>query len=218
MHNLYTVGHSTQEFESFLDLLKQHEIQAVADVRSGPYSKRFPWFNRESLKMELSKHSIQYVFLGEELGARRDEPCCYVGTRADYDLIAQTPLFKKGLGRIEQGLEKMRISLMCAEKDPIDCHRTILVARHAQSFTPVTHILNDGSLESHEELEARLLGRMKMGDNDLFLSYEDQLAKAYTRRGQEIAYNKTHEAEGDHEYSYRNKHHWIHAKISGEVF
>lgn len=200
MHKLYTVGHSTQEFESFLALLKQHNIQAVADVRSGPYSQRFPWFNREPLKKQLNKHNIQYVFLGEELGARRDEPCCYVGTRADYDLIAQTPLFKEGLDRIEQGLDKMRISLMCAEKDPIDCHRTILVARHAQSFTPVTHILNDGSLESHAQLEARLLGRMKMGDNDLFLSHEDQLTLAYKKRGEEIAYNKNHEDETNHEY------------------
>jgi uncharacterized protein (DUF488 family) len=200
MHKLYTVGHSTQEFESFLALLKQHDIQAVADVRSGPYSQRFPWFNREQLKNQLGKHNIQYVFLGEELGARRDEPCCYVGTRADYDLIAQTPLFKKGLDRIEQGLDKMRISLMCAEKDPIDCHRTILVARHAQAFTPVTHILNDGSLESHEQLEARLLERMKMGDNDLFLSHEEQLTLAYKRRGEEIAYNKDHEEETEHEY------------------
>ena len=94
----------------------------------------------------------------------------------------------------------MRISLMCAEKDPIDCHRTILVARHAQSFTPVTHILNDGSLESHAQLEARLLGRMKMGDNDLFLSHEDQLTLAYKKRGEEIAYNKNHEDETNHEY------------------
>jgi len=183
-----------------LDLLIKHRIQAIADVRSGPYSQRFPWFNRESLKKQLNKHKIQYVFLGEELGARRDEPCCYVGTRADYDLIAQTPLFKKGLDRIEQGLDKMRISLMCAEKDPIDCHRTILVARHAQSFTPVTHILNDGSLESHAELEARLLERMKMGDDDLFLSHEDQLNLAYKRRGEQIAYNRNPEDENDHEY------------------
>jgi len=200
MHKLYTVGHSTQEFESFLSLLKQHDIQAIADVRSSPYSQRFPQFNREQLKNHLNQHNIQYVFLGEELGARRDEPCCYVGTRADYDLIAHTSLFKKGLNRIQQGLGRMRISLMCAEKDPMDCHRTILVSRHAQLFTPVTHILNDGSLESHTELETRLLERMKMGDNDFFLSNEEQLALAYKRRGEEIAYNKEREMESDHEY------------------
>jgi uncharacterized protein (DUF488 family) len=199
-YKLYTVGHSTQEFESFLNLLRQHEIKAVADVRSGPYSQRFPWFNRERLRDGLGAHGIQYVFLGEELGARRDEPCCYVGTRADYDLISQTPLFKEGLNRIEQGLANMRISLMCAEKDPIDCHRTILVARHAQAFTEVKHILNDGRLETHSELEERLMRRMGLSDNDLFLSRESQLALAYKRRGEEIAYRKNEEEAVQHEH------------------
>ena len=157
MNKLYTVGHSTQELDAFIGLLKQHAIEAVADVRSGPYSQRFPWFNRERLMESLKQSGIQYVFLGEELGARRDEPCCYVGDRADYELIAECELFQKGLERVRQGLEQMRVALMCAEKDPMDCHRTILVARHAQKFTEVEHILNDGSIETHGELEARLL-------------------------------------------------------------
>ena len=190
MKKLYTIGHSTQEFDSFLNLLKQHEIQAVADVRSGPYSKRFPWFNREALDETLKEHGIKYVFLGEEFGARRDEPCCYCGTRADYALIAKAPLFKQGLERLEQGLQKMRISLMCAEQDPIDCHRTILVARYAQEFSDVNHILRSGELESHQELEQRLLKKMGMKDDDLFVSREDQLLRAYKLRGEEIAFDK----------------------------
>lgn len=200
MHKLYTVGHSTQELESFLGLLRQHRIDAIADVRSGPYSQRFPWFNREQLNKALERAGIKYVFLGEELGARRDEPCCYVGNRADYELIAQSDLFKNGLERIRQGLESMRVSLMCAEKDPLDCHRTVLVARHAQKFTEVDHIHIDGSIETHSELEARMLSKMGMGDEDLFMSREDQLALAYKRRGEEIAY-KRDEAEGpDYEH------------------
>lgn len=193
MNELYTIGHSTQEFEPFLDLLKNYDIQAVADVRSSPYSKMFPWFSRDEVKRRLAEHNIYYVFLGEELGARRDEPCCYIGSRADYDLISKTPLFEKGLERIKRGLNKMRISLMCAEKDPIDCHRTILVARHAQAFAPVTHILIDGSLESHAELEDRLVGRMGRSDSDLFLSDNDLLALAYKQRGEEIAYKRIQE-------------------------
>lgn len=195
MNDLYTVGHSTQGFEPFLALLQKHGIQAVADVRSSPYSKMFPWFSKDEVKRRLSEHKIHYVFLGEELGARRDEPCCYVGARADYDLISKTPLFKKGLERIERGLNKMRISLMCAEKDPIDCHRTILVARHAQAFTPVTHILIDGTLESHAELEGRLVSRMGRSDSDLFFSEEELLALAYKQRGEEIAYKRNQENE-----------------------
>lgn len=200
MHKLYTVGHSTQELESFLELLRQHDIEAIADVRSGPYSQRFPWFNREQLKEALERAGIKYVFLGEELGARRDEPCCYIGNRADYELIAQSDLFKNGLERIRQGLESMRVSLMCAEKDPLDCHRTLLVARHAQKFTEVDHIHIDGSIETHSELEARMLSKIGMGDEDLFLSHEDQLAIAYKRRGEEIAYKRDEPERLDYEH------------------
>lgn len=200
MHKLYTVGHSTQELESFLELLRRHKIDAIADVRSGPYSQRFPWFNREQLKEALERAGIKYVFLGEELGARRDEPCCYIGNRADYELIAQSDLFKNGLERIRQGLESMRVSLMCAEKDPLDCHRTLLVARHAQKFTEVDHIHIDGSIETHSELEARMLSKIGMGDEDLFLSHEDQLAIAYKRRGEEIAYKRDEPERLDYEH------------------
>ena len=192
MHKLYTVGHSTQELDPFLGLLRQHGIEAVADVRSGPYSQRFPWFNRERLAESLKNAGIHYVFLGEELGARRDESCCYVGERADYEMIAKCKAFQEGLDRVMKGLANMRISLMCAEKDPMDCHRTILVARHALAFTEVVHILNDGTLETHDELEARMLKMMGMGADDLFLGREEQLALAYQKRGQQIAYKKNH--------------------------
>lgn len=128
------------------------------------------------------------------------EPCCYIGNRADYELIAQSDLFKNGLERIRQGLESMRVSLMCAEKDPLDCHRTLLVARHAQKFTEVDHIHIDGSIETHAELEARMLSKIGMGDEDLFLSHEDQLAIAYKRRGEEIAYKRDEPERLDYEH------------------
>lgn len=190
MHKLYTIGHSTQELESFLKLLRQHRIEAIADVRSGPYSQRFPWFNRERLKDALEQNGIKYVFLGQEFGARRDEPCCYIDNRADYELIAQSEMFQKGLERLKQGLESMTVALMCAEKDPLDCHRTVLVARHAQQLTEVKHILIEGSIETHSELEARMLDKLGMTADDLFLSQEEQLALAYKRRGEEIAYRR----------------------------
>lgn len=190
MHKLYTIGHSTQELESFLKLLRQHRIEAIADVRSGPYSQRFPWFNRERLKDALEQNGIKYVFLGQEFGARRDEPCCYINNRADYELIAQSEMFQKGLERLKQGLESMTVALMCAEKDPLDCHRTVLVARHAQQLTEVEHILIEGSIETHAELEARMFDKMGMTADDLFLSQEEQLAMAYKRRGEEIAYRR----------------------------
>src|SRR5436190_21528851 len=109
---VFTIGHSNLEFGKFVTLLKQHGIQAVADVRSSPYSQFNPQFNREPLQRALREQGISYVFLGEELGARRSEPECYVSGRADYSLIARTPAFFRGLERITQGAAKMRIAMM----------------------------------------------------------------------------------------------------------
>lgn len=92
-HPVFTVGHSNLEFAKFVALLKQHRTQAVADVRSSPYSQYNPQFNRESLQCALREHDISYAFPGEELGARRSEPECYVNGRADYVLIAKTAAF-----------------------------------------------------------------------------------------------------------------------------
>ena len=125
---VFTIGHSNLEVAKFVALLKQHGIQAVADVRSSPYSQYNPQFNRESLQRALREQGISYVILGEELVARRSEPECYVNGRADYSLIAQTPAFSRGLDRISQGAAKMLVAMMCAEKDPLDCHRCILVS------------------------------------------------------------------------------------------
>jgi uncharacterized protein (DUF488 family) len=184
---LFTIGHSTHVFPRFLALLQQHGIEIVTDVRSRPFS-RLPWFSRPSLEKELKDNGIRYVFLGLELGARRDERECYIGARADYDRIAQLPLFQKGLERLNVGIAKARIALMCAEKDPLDCHRTILVCRYAKEYSDVFHIHADGKLESHEKAEARLLARYHEDAYDLFRSRIDQLNEAYKRRGEEISY------------------------------
>ena len=134
--------------------------------------------------------SIGYVFLGRELGARREEPEVYVDGKVSFDLAAASPLFTSGLARLQKGLSKHRIALLCAEKDPLDCHRMILVARHAARFAEAIHILADGTLETHEKAERRLLERYEWREPDLFLSQENQLARAYARRGEEIAWSE----------------------------
>ena len=188
MNPLFTVGHSAHSIEAFLQLLLQHQIQAIADVRSHPYSRHFPCFSKEPLELSLKSAGIHYVFLGRELGARRDECECYIENAVSYDLVAATSAFAKGLERLQEGLLKYRIALLCAEKDPLDCHRTILIARHAARFAQVIHILADGSLEPHQEAEDRLLRRFERNDADLFASHEIRLAEAYARRGREIAW------------------------------
>jgi uncharacterized protein (DUF488 family) len=193
---LLTIGHSDHAVGVFIDLLRQHGVTALTDVRSSPYSGRYPQFNREALAAEVERAGIRYVFLGAELGARRSEPECYQDGKARYQLIARSGLFAQGLDRVRQGTEKYRIALMCAEKDPLTCHRAILVCRHLRdSLSPIQHIREDGRLESHEELEARLLAAAGLSEGDLFRSRAELLDEAYDWQGDRIAYEEAQTAE-----------------------
>lgn len=189
MSVLFTVGHSTHPIEVFVGLLKQHGITALADVRSHPYSRHFPQYSQEALRAALAREQIAYVFLGKELGARSENPACYRQGKVQYELLAKEPQFAVGLERLRTGMERFRIALMCAEKDPLDCHRAVLVARRVyESGTPVEHIHADGHLEKHAEMEARMLNLLKMSDADMFRSREEILVDAYRIRGEQIAY------------------------------
>jgi uncharacterized protein (DUF488 family) len=188
---VFTIGHSNLELENLISLLKRHGIQAVADVRSSPYSQFNPQFNRETIQGALQTHGIAYVFLGLELGARRTERECYVDGRADYTLIPQTSAFKRGIERVAQGATTMRIALMCAEKDPLECHRCILIApRLQEQGLSISHILSDGTIENHNETEKRLLHLLDLPENDLFRSPKEILASAYVKQGIRIAYQE----------------------------
>lgn len=186
---VYTIGHSTHPIEGFVELLKMHGITAVADVRSTPYSRRNPQFNRETLRDTLEAHGIAYVFLGEELGARSTDPACIRDGKVRYDLLARTAPFERGLDRVREGARKHRIALMCAERDPLQCHRTILVARNLTARGgPVRHIHAGGEIETQEEAEERLLDVLKMSSSDLFHSREELVREAYRVQGDAIAY------------------------------
>lgn len=188
-NSVFTIGHSTHSAEEFVALLVRHGVNAVADVRSSPYSRFNPQFNRELLKDTLAQKKIEYVFLGDELGARPKNRACYVAGKVSYDLLANTAPFQRGLDRIESGARKHQIALMCAEKDPLTCHRAILVARHlAARGIAVRHILETGDLESQDDAIRRLLAELGLPDQDLFRSHADFINEAYHQRGQELAY------------------------------
>ena len=187
---VFTIGHSTHTQERLIALLRQHGITALCDVRSKPYSRMNPQFNREDLEQGLLAQGIQYRFLGKELGARSDDPHCYEGGKVQYDRLAETDLFKHGLKRVLRGMkEGFRIALICAEKEPLECHRTILVARHLAALgVPIVHILADGRLESHYAALRRLARMVNLPEHDMFHSREELLADAYRRQGERIAY------------------------------
>lgn len=188
---VYTIGHSTHSIEKVIELLTAYGVTAVADVRSHPYSRFNPQFNRENLRADLKTAGISYAFLGRELGARSEDLTCYVDGTVQYDLLARTDLFQEGLTRVAEGARSHRIALMCAEKDPLTCHRAILVCRHLSTRgIAAQHILEDGRLESHNEALTRLLAELGFAGPDLFRSRNDLIVEAYDRRGKQIAYTE----------------------------
>src|SRR4051794_40014681 len=108
---IYTIGHSDHDWQAFTALLARHEITAIADVRSSPYSGRFPQFDKSFLQTSLPRVNVKYLFLGRELGARRDEPECYIEGVARYDLIAKTSAFNEGLARVREAAKKDGVAL-----------------------------------------------------------------------------------------------------------
>ncbi|HEX2791681.1 MAG TPA: DUF488 domain-containing protein [Steroidobacteraceae bacterium] len=196
MQQIYTIGHSSQSMEAFIAQLLRHDVEVVADVRSQPYSARFPHFSREPALASLKAAGIRYVFLGRELGARREEPECYVDGRAVYDRIAKLPAFAAGIERVLAGAQSYRVALMCAEADPLTCHRTILVCHELKKYPlSITHIRHDGALEDHAQAERRLveeeLGSPEQAD--MFVTahgFQEILEQAYARRAGNIAYRQ----------------------------
>ena len=181
-----TVGHSNHPLETFVALLQRHGVTTLADVLSAPYSRFNPQFNRKALEGSLETIGIEYVFLGRALGGRPDDPSCYEDGRVRYDRLARTPLFREGLEQVAEGSERQRIALMCAEKEPLDCHRTILVGRSlVERGVAVAHIL---SLEPHDETMDRLLATAGLPKGDLLQSRGELIAEALAYRERRIAF------------------------------
>ena len=196
MKRLFTIGHSNHTLDHFLELLFAHQVSAIADVRSSPYSKYAPQFNKAALEIALRDADIDYTFLGKELGARRSEESCYVDGQASYDRIAQLSIFQRGLERITEGVEHFIVALMCSESDPIDCHRSILICRELKRICPdfeITHVLADGTEERHEMFEERLIKLHKL-QPELFgdlTSRSGLIEKAYDLQAGKIAFKNT---------------------------
>lgn len=182
---VFTIGHSNHSSERFIALLRGAGITAVADVRSIPRSRRWPQFSRGRIEHWLADAGISYVFLGAELGGRPADPALLREGRPDYDLMAATPSFRVGLERVLDGAGKYRVALMCAEREPLDCHRFLLVSRHLKERgVRLRHILADGSIEPQETTEVRLLRQSGLGVDSLFAdpSPRDAIARAYDIR------------------------------------
>lgn len=174
-----------------MEICKRYRIAVLADVRSTPYSAYRPEFNHKNLKKILPEHDIAHLFLGLELGARYGDESVYVNGRADYELISRHPLFQQGLERLRREAQNHSVALMCAEEDPLHCHRVILICRQLRNEFQIQHILAGGGTESHRAAEDRLLALFDL-DRPRLLGLEQsrqaRLDKAYVLQGRKIAW------------------------------
>lgn len=187
---VFSIGHSTLPYEQFLKLLREAGVDAVADVRTAPYSRHFPHFNQEELRAELKQDGVAYSFLGKELGGRPSDSQFFCEGVADYEKMATTDVFKSGIDRILFGAEKYRVALMCSEKHPLDCHRCLLVGRELlRRGIDVQHLIPEVVVTSQSGIEAELLEQAGHAADDLFAPREERLALAYRRRAKKVAFS-----------------------------
>lgn len=193
-----TIGHSNHTIEELVQLLNRHRVDVIVDVRSMPYSKRQPQFNREALQQSLRARNVAYLYMGDRLGARYSDPkLIRPDGRVDLKRVAELPAFQSAIQSIVQAVEKgHRIALMCSEGDPFDCHRFVLVSRALQSAgVRMFHILPDGQLVCNSVLEDRLLEKYFPESRDepgLFVaetrSRQELVELAYDKRAIDVAY------------------------------
>lgn len=193
---IYTIGHSTHHLDYFLELLRVYGVNCVVDVRSVAASAYNPQYNQEPFKAFLKKNKITYLHFAEEFGARQTDPVLLDNEgRLDFDKVRKTWLFKNGLERIWQGVDKgFTIAVMCSESEPLDCHRFSMVSVGlVQDGFDVKHILKDKSIKTNSELENDLLKKFekKLPQKTLFdpnITTDDQLKVAYRLKNKEIGY------------------------------
>lgn len=194
---LYTIGHSNHSQEEFLDLLVTHGIDVVIDVRSIPASNHHPQFNQDAISGFLSKHHIDYLFFGKELGARRMD-CINTNGQVDFERAAHTSLFRQGIDKTLQLLSNKKVTLMCSEADPLACHRFALVSRvFHNNGVEIFHILKDASIVSQQTLEQQMVSHYLHARKPLLpevdqlfgtYTFEQQMADAYRLKNKEIGF------------------------------
>ncbi len=197
---LFTIGHSNLEIADFLGVLAAHGVRTVCDVRSRPASFRFPQFNRESLESGLAPSGIRYEFFGESLGGRPLDPRVYrENGLVDYAARRRAPDFAEGIDRALALSRTSVTALMCAEEDPLQCHRFLMIcpALLDRGVTPA-HIRRGGVLESQREAEDRLLvlhGFDDVTSTSLFVSgREAALKDALVLQSKDFAFRASPEA------------------------
>ena len=175
MSSFFTLGHSNHAAETWLALVRQHHIEVVVDTRSSPYSKYAPHFDKELMQRSLEQAGVRYLFLGAELGGRPANPDYYDASgHVLYSRLRDDARFKAAIARLEDGMERFRVALVCGEEDPAHCHRRLLIGRvlNERGHT-MLHIRGDGRIETDETVAAAS-GKSLVGvQRELFAEIEE---------------------------------------------
>lgn len=194
-----TIGHSKHKIDDFIELLKKHKVDCLIDVRSQPYSRIAPQFNKEGLSSALKSAEILYAHFEQEFGARHTKPALLdENNKVDFDKVRESTKFKQGIQRLRKALDLgYTIALMCSEAEPFDCHRFSMISYQLRKEVEVSHILKDGNLKENSYLEKELLDKYnkKLPQNTLFetITEDQQIEKAYRLRGKDIAFSVKHD-------------------------
>lgn len=190
---LYSIGYATKDLDIFLQQLSAHNISAIADVRSVPYSKVFHDYHRENLIQSLKTQGIHYVYLGEELGPRSKDDNHYNNRgQVQFERLQKSALFEQGINRILTGLGKgLNIAMLCAEKDPAICHRSLLIGEYLldRHQLDIQHICHDGNIETHTALQQRLIAENEITP-DMLTPECECLKMAWQAQSSRFAYRR----------------------------
>jgi len=166
--NIYSIGHGNKEIDTFIEELKSFNIEFLIDVRSIPYSKYNPQYNKESLQSDIEKESIKYIYMGDSLGGMPKDPTCYINEKADYNIIKDKKFFKDGIKRLIKAKEKkFTVAVMCSESKPEVCHRSKLIGQELLKYdVNMKHIISrDIENDQHTVMKNLLKGKDEI---DLF--------------------------------------------------
>ena len=186
-----TIGYGNIKIWEFIRIIKEYRVNCIIDVRSRPYNKYRMEYNKDYLRDRLNEENIVYFWLGNKLGSRHDKiGLCDEQGRVDYEKVAGSEMFKEGIEKLEEYVNKYNVCIMCSEKDPMNCHRFLLISRALKEYN-IFHIIPGSRAISNKKLEERLMN--KYGDLKQISLFDDQALDtleniAYSKQGLKTAY------------------------------
>lgn len=198
---VFTIGYAGFQINDFVKTLKEKGVSLVIDVRSLPYSQYHADYNKENLSKILESNKIYYRNYTLEFGARQEERSYYPNGYLDFDMFSKSKNFLTGVDKLKKSMQQnYTFALMCSEKDPMMCHRTILVARafHSAGYN-VVHLQPSGKTVTQADVEERLLNKFfpNREQINMFaknLSTQEYIEEAYKKQNAVIGYTIEEEA------------------------